>query len=164
MKIFVIAFIILLIGYFDALLGDEAASGLALDLIQQVEGFSAVPYPDNGRRSIGYGTKALPEDTRITEGDARRRMKTHLEDEVLPYLKGEPFASLQAHQRAALTSFIYNVGAGNWMDSTLRKRLLKGDLEYIPSELARWKYVGGEISKGLIRRRAAEIKMWLKGP
>ena len=66
---------------------------------------------------------------------------------------------MTAHQRDALISFCFNVGAGAPESSTLRKRLLAGEspAAVIAEELPRWcKGPNGPL-EGLKRRRAAEV-------
>lgn len=58
--------------------------------------------------------------------------------------------------RAALYSFIYNVGAGAFSRSTLLKKLNSGDVLGACKELQRWMYAGGKQWKGLITRREIE--------
>lgn len=67
---------------------------------------------------------------------------------------------LTQHQFDALISFVFNVGIGAFARSTLRKKLLLGDLAAVPAELARWTYAGGVISPILAKRRVAETQLW----
>jgi len=70
---------------------------------------------------------------------------------------------LTQSQFDALVSFIYNVGAKRFIKSTLLKKLNEGDYAAIPSQLARWVYSRGKVSKGLVNRRQAEADMWIAG-
>ncbi|GHB12561.1 lysozyme [Modicisalibacter luteus] len=65
--------------------------------------------------------------------------------------------------RAALVSFVFNVGAGALKNSTLLRKVNTGDNEGACNELPRWVYAGGERLRGLVRRRAAERELCLKG-
>lgn len=140
-----------------------------LDLVKAFEGFSSTPYLcPAGVWTIGYGTTRYPDGTRvqasdssITEekaleylSDALRRSQRH----VLLYTK----ATLLPNQLDALTSFLYNVGAGAYRASTLLRKLNRGEYEEVPYELARWNKAGGRVLRGLIRRREAEIALWLR--
>ena len=58
-------------------------------------------------------------------------------------------------RRAALISFVYNVGSGAFERSTLRRKLNAGDPNAC-DELLRWVYAGGKKLRGLERRRKAE--------
>ena len=68
-------------------------------------------------------------------------------------------------QRAALTSFVFNVGVGAFKRSTLLQALNLGLYEDVPSELRRWNKVtvNGKkrVSNGLVNRREAEVALWL---
>jgi lysozyme len=71
---------------------------------------------------------------------------------------------LNENQRAAVASFIYNLGRGAFRASTLRKRINAGEFDDIPYQLSRWNKAGGRILRGLVRRRAAEANLWLLQP
>lgn len=71
--------------------------------------------------------------------------------------------TLSDEEHAAYLSFIYNVGAGAFADSTLRKKLLAGDRIGACNELPRWIYAKGKKLAGLIVRRERERNLCLKG-
>ena len=68
---------------------------------------------------------------------------------------------IHENQRAALTSFAYNLGSGALKASTLLRRVNGGDWEDVPNQFLRWVYAGGRPVTGLERRRAAEVMLWL---
>lgn len=61
----------------------------------------------------------------------------------------------------AYTSFVFNIGCGNFQSSTLLKKLNTGDHEGACNELPRWVYAKGNILKGLVTRRAKERELCL---
>ena len=65
--------------------------------------------------------------------------------------------------RVALTSFVYNVGAGAYGGSTLLRLLRAGDIRAACNQLPRWVYAGGKKLRGLERRREAERQICLSG-
>lgn len=69
--------------------------------------------------------------------------------------------SLPDGVRIALTSFVYNVGAGAYARSTLLRKLQVGDVAGACRELLRWSYAGGKKLRGLERRRQAEMQICL---
>ena len=69
---------------------------------------------------------------------------------------------LNPNQFGALTSFTYNLGAGNLRSSTLLRKLNAGDYAGAAAEFARWNKAGGKVLKGLTRRRAAERALFEK--
>lgn len=68
-------------------------------------------------------------------------------------------APLPATRLAALGSFAYNVGVGNFKKSTLLRRLNAGEGAAACSELDRWVYAKGKKLPGLVSRRTTE--RWL---
>lgn len=70
-------------------------------------------------------------------------------------------------RRAALASFVYNVGERNFRRSTLLERLNEGNVQAACDEMTRWVYAGhGEHQRalqGLVRRRAMERRLCLYG-
>ncbi|KAL2817911.1 lysozyme-like domain-containing protein [Aspergillus cavernicola] len=73
--------------------------------------------------------------------------------------------TLNDNQYGALVSWCYNVGTGAVANSTLVSRLNAGeDPDTVAEEeLPKWKYSNGEVSAGLLRRREAEVELFLTG-
>ena len=67
---------------------------------------------------------------------------------------------LQQHQFDALVSFAYNCGPANPRGSTLLKKLNAGDYDGAALEFHKWCRGGGQVLKGLVRRRAAEALLF----
>lgn len=65
--------------------------------------------------------------------------------------------------RAALGSFVFNVGRGAFSDSTLLRKLNAGDIVGACNQLPRWVYAGGKRLRGLVKRRADERELCLAG-
>lgn len=65
--------------------------------------------------------------------------------------------------RAALASFVFNVGVGAFQRSTLLQRLNAGHGAAACDELLRWTYAGGRQLPGLVKRRAAERELCRAG-
>lgn len=141
-----------------------------VDLVIAFEGYSATPYRCSaGVWTIGYGTTRYPNgqrvrghDTRCTREQAEAWLHPELEkaeQSVIHYCDPQ----LNGLQRAALASFVYNLGSGAFRASTLRKRINSGDWEDVPYQLSRWNKAGGRVLLGLVRRRAAEANLWVKG-
>ena len=134
-----------------------------LALIRRFEGFSPTPYRcPAGVMTIGYGHTAragasLPE--RISHAEAEALLA---EDSrrALAALKRHIPQKLEQHQVDALVSFIYNVGAGAFARSTLRKVLARGWMDEAPGEMMRWVHAGGKKLPGLVARRAAEVALF----
>jgi len=56
----------------------------------------------------------------------------------------------------ALVDFTFNVGVGNFSNSTLIHLLNEGKYADAASEFEKWDYCGGVVLAGLLRRRLAE--------
>ncbi|WP_247537383.1 lysozyme [Ralstonia pseudosolanacearum] len=68
---------------------------------------------------------------------------------------------LNKNELAAYTDFVFNVGAGNFHSSTLRRKLNAGDHAGACNELPRWVYAKEQKLPGLVKRRAAEQELCL---
>ncbi|MGY6029855.1 lysozyme [Phytobacter sp. AG2a] len=68
---------------------------------------------------------------------------------------------LGEYQRAALYSFVFNVGSDAFSKSTLLKKINRGDQVGACEEMRRWVYAGGMKWKGLQNRREMERSLCL---
>lgn len=71
-------------------------------------------------------------------------------------------ARLNEHQRGALVSFAFNLGAENLKESTLLALLNAGDYKNAAIQFSRWNKCNGKVLKGLTLRREAERELFLK--
>lgn len=133
--------------------------------IKDFEKLKLTAYDDGyGYWTIGWGhtTKVRPGHV-IDEERAEVLFEQDLniaEDAVNDFVD----VGLEQHQFDALVSFVFNVGAGAFRNSTLL-RLLNGGgcLRGVEHQFQRWNKVSGKVSNGLTRRRAAEQKMFEGG-
>jgi len=132
-----------------------------LDLIKQFEGFRAVAYQDSaGVWTVGYGhTGTAKPGMAVSEAEAEQLLRDDVEsaERAVDRLIDAP---LNENQFAALVSFTFNVGQGALERSTLRRKLNNGIYDDVPFELSRWNKAGGEVLRGLQRRRTAEAALW----
>jgi lysozyme len=146
----------------------DLAIKVASELIKHFEGFYATSYlcPANVP-TIGYGTTVYPDGTKVTLKDPAitldraTELLTHMVWTVyLPQVL-RMCPGIDTPQRlAALVDLCYNIGGGNLSASTLRKKVNAGDWEAARRELAKWVRGGGRVLPGLVRRRAAEAKLF----
>ena len=139
-------------------------SPAGLSLIEQFEGFSAVPYRcPAGWWTIGYGhvIRAGERETLrvVDERTAREILAADVvvaEGAIAKFIR----SPLTQHQFDALVSFTFNLGAAALQRSTLRRVINRGEHEAVPRELMRWVWAGGRKLPGLARRRAAEGRLY----
>ena len=69
---------------------------------------------------------------------------------------------INKNQKIALLSFIYNVGVGAFERSTLLKKINYRDFDGAAREFEKWVFSKGKKLNGLVKRRKAEMEMFLK--
>jgi lysozyme len=141
----------------------------AATLVAEFEGFKAESYLCPAKVwTIGYGTTQWGDGRRVTEGEgpidreaARRLLVNDLRhaDRAIADLVTVP---LTHSQRAALLSFIYNVGRGAFARSTMLMHINAGRMDAAAGEFTRWNKAGGVVLSGLVRRRAAEAALFTR--
>ena len=144
-------------------------SQAGIDLICHWEGFRSAPYCCSANVwTFGYGSTRLADNSRVTENTppiTKDEAMALLQHQLVQYeravLRLVP-VSLNQSQFDALVSFTYNLGSGSLGSSTLRKKLLKGDMECASKEFTKWSYASGKYIRGLYRRRKDEKNLFLK--
>lgn len=136
-------------------------SSTGIELIKLNEGFRGAAYTcPAGKLTIGYGTThGVKPGMTVTEQQAEMMLKKHLigiENQL-----NSLGLRINQNQFDALVDFIYNVGWGNFIQSTLL-RLIKANPQNpnIANEFRKWRLGGGVVLPGLVRRREAEIKLY----
>ena len=145
------------------------AAKIAAEVIKDFEGFESKPYlcPANVP-TIGYGStmytngeRVTMDDPEITEEQAEAMLLDTIKG-VEKQVKNVLEVKLPAHKLAALISFTYNVGIGNFANSTLLAWINSNpDFSRIPEQFRRWNKGGGRVLNGLLRRREAEVALWI---
>lgn len=136
---------------------------LATALVKEFEGFKLEAYKcPAGIWTIGYGHtgEGVTEGLRITTKEAEDFLRSDLieaDQAIFDYCD----ITLTDNERAALLSFVFNVGASAFRTSTLLKLLNYGDHEAAAKQFSRWTKAKGKDLPGLVRRRAAEMKLFL---
>ncbi|WP_462382335.1 lysozyme [Pseudomonas sp. Marseille-QA0892] len=136
-----------------------------IDLIKQFEGLRLEAYDDGvGVQTVGYGhTKGVTRGMKITAAQAVDFLRQDLRDAELE-IERSVSVDLCQHQFDALASLIFNIGGRAFRDSTLRKKLNACDQKGAAAEFDRWVYAAGKKLTGLVRRRAAERKLFEDKP
>lgn len=141
-----------------------------LRLIKTFEGLATKAYPDPATGgepwTIGYGHTSAAGEPRVYPGltitaaqaeDILKRDLVVFETAV----RGAVTRSPNPDQFAALVSFVFNVGPGNFRSSTLLQKHNAGDFAGAAAEFLRWVYANGKVMPGLERRRKAERALYL---
>lgn len=142
----------------------ERLSQGGAELIAGFEGFSAKPYQDAvGVWTIGYGhTRGVgPNSKKITKAQALDFLQ---EDAAVAARAVRDLVDvpLTQNQFDALVSFAFNLGTGALAESTLLKKLNKGDYKGAAEQFSRWTHAGGRVLAGLVTRRRVERHLFLK--
>lgn len=150
-------------------------SPAGIALIHSFESCKLDAYPDPGSSdgrpwTIGWGSTGpdIVKGLRWTQAQADARFAADLakfEDGVTRLLGGAPTSQ---NQFDALVSLAYNIGldedadtiAEGLGDSTLLRKHKAGDYAGAAKAFASWKFNDGRVMRGLVRRRAAEAKMY----
>lgn len=141
------------------------------NFIKKYESFEAKAYKDAaGLWTIGWGTliekrpdlykRFVTDGKKISEEDAEILFNDDVKsaaDTVKRFVK----VNLNQNEGDSLTSFVYNVGSGNFQKSTLLKKLNANDRAGAAEEFTRWKFANGKELAGLLRRRIDEQKIFL---
>lgn len=131
------------------------------DFIKQEEGLKLKAYLDTaGIPTIGYGhTKGVKIGQTIAKDKADQFFEEDYNDAV-SQLKSVVKVPLTQGQQDALVSFVFNLGIGRLKTSTLLKKLNNGDTRGAAIEFSKWVYSGGQVTQGLVARRARERELF----
>ena len=153
---------------------NEEAKKLARDvLIKPFEGLARLlpdgrvtSYADPGTKghpwTIGYGSTGpdIQPGTVWTIKQCEDALDHHITYFYVGVCKLSPtFPNASPRRIAAVTSWAYNCGLGNYRVSTFKKRIDAGDWDGAAMECVKWNKANGRILPGLTRRRAAEAAL-----
>jgi lysozyme len=124
-------------------------------------GCCAYPDPATGGDpwTIGYGSTGsdIRQHTVWTKEQAEDALQAHVRYFVSGVVKLSPkIVSASPRRIAAVISWAYNCGLGNYRISTFKKRVDAGDWEGAAVECRKWTKANGRVLPGLKRRREAE--------
>lgn len=142
-----------------------------VDLIKSFEGWRAKAYPDPGTGgepiTIGYGhtTAAGPPSVHLGMTITQALGETILRNDLkktCATVAGAVKKPITDNQFGALVSLAFNIGAGNFLKSTLLKKVNAGDFAGATLQFAVWNKAAGKVMPGLTKRRAAEAALFAK--
>jgi len=144
----------------------QKVSRAGVELIKSFEGLrtTAARLPD-GRWTLGYGhTFSAREGARVTQEDADALLRFDLLP-VVDSINNLVLVPLNQNQFDALVSFCFNIGAENFAQSTVLKRINESRFADAALAMDSWRSAefNGEtyVLAPLIRRRAAEKNLFL---
>jgi lysozyme len=141
----------------------------AINLVKEFEGLRLEAYLDPvGVVTIGYGYTnragygpGVKMGDKWTEDLADEMLAVGVEKfgaEIRPLFKQQP----NPHQFGAFVSLAYNIGTPAFAKSTALKRWNAGDMMGCAEAMAWFNKAGGKVLRGLVRRREAEVALFLK--
>ncbi|WP_145128118.1 lysozyme [Pseudomonas sp. URMO17WK12:I11] len=137
-----------------------ATLSIATAVVSTFEGLRTETYLDPiGIPTICYGHTAT---ARLGDRRTPEQCKEQLSKDLLIAIEdveSRVRVPLTLERRAALVSFVYNVGGTRFGSSTLLKKLNAGDPAGACAELSRWVYAGGVKLEGLVARRVKEREL-----
>lgn len=141
---------------------------LATPLIQRFEGcHTRLPggligpyicpagYPTQGWGIVVPSMQVPPISQAQADAVLRREIPRYMADA----LRASPGLAAHPRRLAAITSFVFNLGAGRYRASTLRRRVDESNWDGAVQELMRWTRGGGRVLPGLVKRRQAEAEL-----
>lgn len=149
------------------------SSARLLAFLEEHEAFRPTLYNDEaGHATIGYGhlvhtgpVGSNPtREALFVEGITRAQAAALLTRDIV--VRAESAINALVHvpltqnQYDVLVSFVFNIGAHAFEESTLLRVLNDRKYDAVPSELTKWHYEHKVPSLGLARRRAAEAAWW----
>ena len=133
-----------------------------IELIKEAEGLRLESYLcPAGIPTIGYGHTGP--DIKLGMTCTLQQAEEWLHDdycEAVVLVRRSVGVPLSDNQLDALASFVFNLGIGRLKTSTLLKKLNSWDYKGAAAEFDKWVYGSGKKLPGLVKRRAAERKLF----
>jgi lysozyme len=133
------------------------------EFIAEFEGFRSRAYWDQWGQvyTIGYGhTRGVRQGQTVTKAEALKLLQADAAT-AAQAVRDLVHVRLSQNQFDALVSFAFNLGGGALAESTLLKKLNRGDYKGAAKQFQRWNKAGGVVLLGLTRRRKAEARLFL---
>ena len=143
---------------------EYSKEGLALT--ENFEGLRLMAYQDvAGVWTVGFGHTGVGvrSGLAITQVEAEILLCSDIAASV-SCVNSAVNVTLNQKQFDALVDFCFNVGRGNFLQSTLLRKVNAGDFNGAAQQFGAWVYAGGEVVSGLVRRRQAEAQLFREMP
>lgn len=132
-----------------------------IDLIKSFEECRLLAYPDGGGvMTVGWGHTGpeVVQGLSITQDRADALFLSDLTSRDAEIQIECPDATPEQH--SAMLALMYNIGIGNFHKSSVRAYHNAGDHVQAAASFGLWNKVAGQVSAGLVRRRAAEAELY----
>lgn len=112
---------------------------------------------------VGHTGPEVKQGMTITREESRRLLAQDVQSAAKAVALGTNIPS-PSPQFDALVALVFNIGAGNFATSTVRRCINEGRMADVPAAWRMWDKVtiNGRrvVSPGLVNRREAELKLW----
>jgi lysozyme len=140
----------------------DASDAIASPLIKHYESCDLSPYQKAGDvPTIGWGNTVYQDGRRVSLDDDPLTQQGA--DELFAFWLANFTKGVESHMRnslanevAAFTSLAYNIGLSAFAGSTALRLYLQSDKVEAGNRIEAWNKSGGQVLKGLQRRRRAE--------
>jgi lysozyme len=139
-------------------------SDAGMALTKDFEGLRLTAYQDvAGIWTVGYGHvgPAILAGMTISKADAEALLRADLADAVACVNRAVRVTITQ-NQFDAMVDFCFNAGRGNFLQSTLLRKVNLQDFAGAAVQFGLWVHAGGEVVSGLVRRRKAEAVLFME--
>ena len=132
-------------------------------LYQEQIKLPVVRVPDKHTPMIRKEYPLSPEDSRVwSKEEINELFRVDVENFERGVLRLVPGVVSRQGSFDALVSISFNFGLGNLQRSTIRMRANRGDWEGAADAFRVWTKGGGKVLPGLVKRREAEIALFLQ--
>jgi lysozyme len=141
---------------------EYSARGIALT--KSFEGCRLKAYPDEGGVwTIGFGDTGtdIVRGTVWTQAQCDLALSARL-TEFQANVNRWVTWPINQNQNDALVDWDYNDGEGALEKSTLLKKLNQGDIHGAEEQFLLWDHVNGKVSQDLLKRRKAEMALFME--
>ena len=128
----------------------QAFEDLRLEAYQDVGGIWTIGWGHTGKEVVKGLVISRATADLLFEADVRSAVGS------VGLLLAETPLEISQNAFDALVSFVFNIGHGHFVKSTMLRLLKAGDFNGAKGQFKRWVKVGDDVSRGLINRRAAE--------
>lgn len=141
---------------------DFTYSDAGFDLTKQFEGLRLTAYQDQaGVWTIGYGHtgREVHGGLIITNDQADILLHSDVAGAVACVNRAVT-ANIFQSRFDALVDFVFNLGCGRLLGSTLLRHVNAGEFDLAAPQFLRWDHAGGMVLPGLLTRRKAEMTLF----